>query len=161
MEMEVKTAHRLRIKALRAGIRWGMYAVIASVLVSCSRRVDRVNVSGLWDFSMDSIKWIRNIELPGSMASNNLGDDISVSTEWTGGIVDSAFFFSHAYEKYRKTNNVKVPFWLQPVKYYKGKAWYRKEIVIPSDWEGNDISLYLERCHWESRLWVASMILCS
>lgn len=27
-------------------------------------------------------------------------------------------------------------------------------MVIPDSWEGKDISLFLERCHWESRLYV-------
>lgn len=26
--------------------------------------------------------------------------------------------------------------------------------MIPDSWEGKDISLFLERCHWESRLYV-------
>lgn len=47
----------------------------------------------------------------------------------------------------------KVPFWLQPVKYYKGKAWYQKEVVIPDSWEGKDISLS-GTLPLESRLYV-------
>lgn len=122
--------------------------------VSCSQQVDRIGLAGAWTFSTDSLDWSRTIMLPGSMASNGLGDDISVSTDWTGGIVDSSYFFQPSYEKYREKENVKVPFWLQPVKYYKGKAWYKKEVVIPDDWEDKDISLFLERCYWESRLWI-------
>ena len=122
--------------------------------ISCSQQVDRIGLAGAWTFSTDSLDWSRTIMLPGSMASNGLGDDISVSTDWTGGIVDSSYFFQPSYEKYREKENVKVPFWLQPVKYYKGKAWYKKEVVIPDDWEDKDISLFLERCHWESRLWI-------
>ena len=122
--------------------------------ISCSQQVDRIGLAGAWTFSTDSLDWSRTIMLLGSMASNGLGDDISVSTDWTGGIVDSSYFFQPSYEKYREKENVKVPFWLQPVKYYKGKAWYKKEVVIPDDWEDKDISLFLERCHWESRLWI-------
>ena len=121
---------------------------------SCSQQTDKIDLSGSWTFSTDSLDWSRTIELPGSMASNGLGDDIAVSTDWTGGIVDSSYFFKPLYAKYREPGNIKVPFWLQPVKYYKGKAWYKKEVVIPDDWAGKDISLFLERCHWESRLYV-------
>lgn len=121
---------------------------------SCSQQTDKIDLSGSWTFSTDSLDWSRTIELPGSMASNGLGDDIAVSTDWTGGIVDSSYFFKPLYAKYREPGNIKVPFWLQPVKYYKGKAWYKKEVVIPDDWAGKDVSLFLERCHWESRLYV-------
>lgn len=121
---------------------------------SCSQQTDKIDLSGSWTFSTDSMDWSRVIELPGSMASNGLGEDIAVGTDWTGGIVDSSYFFKPSYAKYREAGNIKVPFWLQPVKYYKGKAWYQKEVVIPDSWEGKDISLFLERCHWESRLYV-------
>lgn len=121
---------------------------------SCSQQTDKIDLSGSWTFSTDSMDWSRMIELPGSMASNGLGEDISVTTDWTGGIIDSSYYFSPIYAKYREVGNVKVPFWLQPVKYYKGKAWYQKEVMIPESWAGKDISLFLERCHWESRLYV-------
>lgn len=121
---------------------------------SCSQQIDKIDLSGSWTFSTDSMDWSRVIELPGSMASNGLGEDITVGTDWTGGIVDSSYFFKPSYAKYREAGNIKVPFWLQPVKYYKGKAWYQKEVVVPDSWEGKDISLFLERCHWESRLYV-------
>lgn len=121
---------------------------------SCSQQIDKIDLSGSWTFSTDSMDWSRMIELPGSMASNGLGEDISVTTDWTGGIIDSSYYFSPLYAKYREVGNVKVPFWLQPVKYYKGKAWYQKEVMIPESWAGKDISLFLERCHWESRLYV-------
>lgn len=121
---------------------------------SCSQQTDKIDLSGSWTFSTDSMDWSRMIELPGSMASNGLGEDISVTTDWTGGIIDSSYYFSPLYAKYREAGNIKVPFWLQPVKYYKGKAWYQKEVIIPESWAGKDISLFLERCHWESRLYV-------
>lgn len=88
------------------------------------------------------------------MTSNGLGDEVTVNTDWTGGIVDSSYFTSEEYAEYRQDGNIKVPFWLQPVKYYKGVAWYKKTVNIPEDWKGQDMSLFLERCHWETRLWV-------
>lgn len=126
---------------------------------SCSQQTDKIDLAGSWTFSTDSMDWNRVIELPGSMASNGLGEDIAVGTDWTGGIVDSSYFFKPSYAKYREAGNIKVPFWLQPVKYYKGKAWYQKEVVIPDSWEGKDISLFLERCHWESRLYIDGKVI--
>lgn len=131
-----------------------IFGYIFLLCISCNQSKNIINLTGNWDFSLDSINWNHTINLPGSMASNGIGEDISIYTDWTGGIVDSSFFNSPSYEKYRKQGNVKVPFWLQPVKYYKGKAWYRKKIMIPADWNQKDISLFLERCHWESRLWI-------
>lgn len=37
---------------------------------------------------------------------------------------------------------------------YEGKAWYQKEIEIPASWNGKHAELFLERCHWESNVWV-------
>lgn len=37
---------------------------------------------------------------------------------------------------------------------YEGKAWYQKKIVIPNSWKGKRIELFLERCHWESSVWL-------
>jgi len=124
-----------------------------------------INLAGQWKFKIDSTdigvaeKWFlknlpETISLPGSMAQNGKGDDISVNTKWTGGIVDKSWFTDKKYEKYRQPGNVKVPFWLNPVKSYVGAAWYQKYVVIPQDWKGKHITLFLERCHWETELWV-------
>lgn len=37
---------------------------------------------------------------------------------------------------------------------YKGIAWYEKEIFVPAEWKGKDIELFLERAHWETRVWI-------
>ena len=124
------------------------------LLASCSQQVTKIDLSGSWQFTTDSTHWDSTVLLPGSMASNGLGEDITANTPWTGGIVDSAYFRSDAYARYREPGHVKIPFWLQPVKYYKGVAWYKKEVTVPEGWGQQDISLFLERCHWETRLWV-------
>ncbi len=125
----------------------------------------KIDLSGEWEFAVDSLdqgipgKWFDHrlpdhIMLPGSMTSNGKGNDISLKTPWTGQIIDSSYFKSPVYAQYRKPDNIKIPFWLQPLKYYKGAAWYQREIVIPATWNKKHINLFLERCHWESRLWV-------
>ena len=88
------------------------------------------------------------------MTSNGKGNDISVNTPWTGSIVNSSWYTEPEYAKYRKKGNIKVPFWLQPVKYYRGAAWYQKTINIPASWKQKHIELFIERSHWESTVWV-------
>lgn len=124
-----------------------------------------IDLSGEWRFAIDrddkgiSEQWFNKllsdkVVLPGSMSTNAKGDDITLKTRWTGQIVDSSFFKSPGYARYREPGNIKIPFWLQPLKHYQGAAWYQKEVTIPAKWLGNEITLHLERCHWESRLWI-------
>lgn len=35
-----------------------------------------------------------------------------------------------------------------------GPAWYNREIVIPADWKGQEVELYLERVMWRSEVWI-------
>ena len=125
----------------------------------------KIDLSGEWRFQVDSLdkglqeQWFNKtltgkIKLPGSMTTNGKGDDISINTPWTGSIVDSSWFTQPQYARYRKPGNIKVPFWLQPVKYYKGAAWYQKKIIIPVSWNGKHIELFAERCHWETTVWL-------
>ncbi len=124
-----------------------------------------ISLEGDWKFRIDSMdvgiseKWFSGssestIKLPGSMAENGLGYDITTETEWTGGIKDSSWFTADAFEKYRQPGNLKIPYWLKPVKYYKGPAWYQQEVVIPESWTGKRVVLHLERPHWETTLFI-------
>jgi hypothetical protein len=148
---------------------WKTLIIVIAVALTYSCRKttvsNKIDLAGEWQFAIDSLdegvseKWFVKklgdiIQLPGSLTTNGKGDDIGWNTPWTGQIVDSSFFKDPEYAKYREPNNFKVPFWLQPVKYYKGAAWFRKEIVVPENWDGKDIILFLERCHWESRVWI-------
>ena len=127
--------------------------------------IQKIDLSGQWNFQIDSLnqgitqQWFNRdlthkINLPGSMTTNGKGNDITIKTPWTGSIVDSSWFFKPKYVKYRQPGNIKVPFWLQPAKYYKGAAWYQKEVTIPSSWKGKHIELFIERSHWETTVWI-------
>ncbi len=136
-------------------------------LFSCknNNHITKIDLSGTWNYQLDSLdqgvaeSWFSKelsgqLQLPGSLASNGIGNSAGMNTPWTGQIVDSSFFKDPEYAKYREPGNFKVPFWLQSEKYYKGAAWYQKEIEITESWNGQEIELFLERCHWESRVWV-------
>jgi hypothetical protein len=125
----------------------------------------RISLAGEWRFAADpkdkgkGEQWYKypladRIFLPGSMATNGKGDDVTLNTRWIGQIVDSSFFKNKEFGKYRVSGNIKIPFWLQPVKHYQGAAWYQRDVVIPKNWKGKAIELFLERCHWESQVWV-------
>ncbi|WP_245957701.1 glycoside hydrolase family 2 TIM barrel-domain containing protein [Niabella yanshanensis] len=124
----------------------------------------QIDLAGHWSFRVDALdvgvkeQWFSKkltdkVVLPGSMATNNKGDDIGVHTPWTGSIFDSSWFSKPEYAKYRRSGNIKVPFWLQPNKYYTGPAWYQKTITIPPAWAGKNIELFIERSHWETTVW--------
>lgn len=136
-------------------------------LSSCNSEDElNIDLSGNWGFKIDSLdqgiqdKWfdatlLDTISLPGSMAENGKGNDITVETNWTGSMWnDSLWYKSDDMKKYRQKGNVKVSFWLSPEKVYYGPAWYQKKVNIPEAWANKHINLELERVHWESIVWV-------
>ncbi|MUH36233.1 beta-galactosidase [Zobellia amurskyensis] len=144
-----------------------MLSGLLFALCSCEdAQIKELDLSGEWQFQIDSLdqgiseQWFVNnlndvIELPGSMAENGKGDEITVNTHWTGSMWnDSLWYKDPKYAKYREPGNVKVSFWLSPDKVYTGPAWYQKKVTIPTIWENQYISLELERPHWETTLWV-------
>jgi hypothetical protein len=142
--------------------------IAANLLVAlpCSAaRTDRIPLAGTWRFQLDRAgggikeKWFegnlpQKIKLPGTLPAQGIGEDISLETQWTGGIIDKSWFTAPEYARYRQPGNIKVPFWLQPEKYYAGAAWYQRDVEIPADWQGKRVLLTLERPHWETRVWV-------
>jgi len=139
---------------------------ILLALCSCKQEKEQfMDLAGEWNVALDredtgtTDQWYNShltdtVTLPGSLAENGLGDDISVNTEWTSQIVDSSWYFDDRYAPYREEGNIKIPFWLQPEKRYVGAAWYQKEIVIPGTWSDKHLVLHLERPHWETKLWI-------
>jgi hypothetical protein len=143
--------------------------ILLLVITGCtSRNIDvrnSLSLAGEWYFRIDSLdqgidqEWYKEpsdetVNLPGSMAENGKGNDVTLSTPWTGEIVDQSYFTSEKYAKYRVPGNIKIPFWLKPVKYYKGVAWYQKEFELPAGWENRNVVLFLERPHWETTVFI-------
>lgn len=125
----------------------------------------KIDLQGTWRFDIDAQdkglteQWYSRmlndeIVLPGSMTENRKGDAVTLYTDWTASIYDSSFFFNPRLEKFRKQDNLKLPFWLTPLKYYVGAAWYQRDVVIPNSWKGERITLFLERPHTETILWI-------
>ncbi len=99
-------------------------------------------------------KFADTILLPASMPERDKGDEVTAETQWVGSLYDSSYYFNPYMKKYRERGNVKFPFFLTPNRHYVGKAWYKRQIDIPKDWDGRYIELFLERPHIISTLWV-------
>jgi hypothetical protein len=126
---------------------------------------DTLDLAGVWRFRMDpqdmgeQQRWFvqklnETVHLPGSMMQNGKGDPVTANTSWTASIYDSSWFFDSRMTKYRRPENLKLPFWLTPPKHYLGAAWYQKEIVVPASWTGRHLTLFLERPHSETTVWL-------
>ena len=143
-----------------------MLAAILIIPTFCHAGTDNsISLAGRWRFELDRTdagiqeRWFERvlpdkIHLPGSLPAQGIGDDITTNTPWVGGVKQSPWFTAPEYAKYRQPGNVKVPFWLQPDKYYKGVAWYQRDIEIPKNWSGKRVVLSLERAHWVTSVWV-------
>lgn len=100
-------------------------------LINNNAFAQQISLAGVWRFAVDrddvgiNEMWFNKkpgdvIKLPGTMAENRKGDDVTLQTKWTGSIYDSSFFFRPSLAKYRQPGNIKIPFWLTPVKHYIG-----------------------------------------
>lgn len=96
-----------------------------------------ISLAGPWRFRLDpenvglEEKWIETdlpntITLPGSTDEGGYGSRTTQKDIWQ----------------------------LTRVCKYVGPAWYQRDIIIPDRWHGKRITLFLERCHWETRVWV-------
>jgi len=154
---------------MRTSLKFGinthfLLLAVSAIIVSCSDPAP-VNLDGQWQYRLDvnevgeQEKWFsqkfegNSLNLPAALRDHNVGYAPSVETQWTAGIYDSSWYFKPEMAKYRNADPPKFPFWLTPVKRYVGKAWYQKEISIPGEWKNKDLKLFLERPHWQTRVW--------
>jgi len=97
-----------------------------------------ISLAGQWAFELDpkgvgiTEGWFARdlddlVELPGSTDENGKGTPNTRPPDLNG--------LSRAYE-------------------YVGRAWYQRRIEIPDEWAGLRLVLFLERCHWETRVWL-------
>ena len=134
-----------------------MRKIISILTLSCCLQLQAQNISlaGAWDFAMgDSTAYNDYVMLPGSMLTNGKGDIVTTKTQWTGSLYDSSYYFNPYMEKYRQAGEMKFPFFLTPERHYTGKAWYRRSVYIPKAMKGQRITLFLERPHIETTVYV-------
>lgn len=99
----------------------------------------KIDLSGMWRFQLDPMGFGRT---PGSeLYLDKLTETIVLpgSTDQGGkGIKNNARYVDRLSRKFE----------------YQGPAWYQREVVIPQEWGGKEIFLNLERCHWETTIYV-------
>lgn len=144
---------------------WALSLVLCAYSYSFAQKID---LSGEWQFQIDredkgvtdgwyqpDFQFADHITLPASMPQQMKGDDISVETKWVGSLYDSSYFFNPYMKKYRNPGrDMKLQFFLTPDKHYVGKAWYKRTVTLPQDEAVPMYTLYLERPHITTTVWV-------
>ena len=136
-----------------------LYLFVLSCLSFTKTKFD-IDLSGKWKFKLDST----NVGFIEKWFNENLPDDIQLpgSTEQFGygvkTIVPKAGEYMpvelSAYPPRVMPDGKPNVGRLTRVVSYEGKAWYQREITIPKDWIDKRVELFLERCHWETTVWV-------
>ncbi len=148
-------------------------AVVLAVLLwapAFSATENAIGLAGDWSFQIDpggmgiEGQWWRTrlpdrVKLPGSLQEQGFGDEVTAATQWIAGwgvertrVPD--WRYHPMYAGYREPGRIRFPYWLQPERHYVGQAWYQREIDVPAEWSGKRITLFLERCHWKTTVWL-------
>ena len=118
--------------------------IVIFVLSSCSSKVSKIDLSGVWEVKLDSTNigdsedWASNNFVGTSIDLPNTLDDVAIGTPSTLEPAINNYVMSNLTRKHQ----------------YIGKAWYQKEIEIPASWKDKNIQLGLERIIWESSVYV-------
>ncbi len=126
-----------------------------------------VNLSGEWQFKLDpenrgeAEKWFNTsafediVRLPGCLQEQGYGFIPNMETQWwTGEKMDKWFEERPWLSSYTTPENFEFQEFLKPDRHYLGAAWYATEIQVPANWDSKAITLFLERAHWQTKLWV-------
>jgi hypothetical protein len=137
------------------------------ILAAQLRAAETIPLDGEWRFELDrndvgtNEQWFARdlpdkIQLPGILQAQGYGDDISTDTPWVLTLGDAWWKIQPASlrEHFSQPGHVEVPFLSQPPKHYLGAAWYQRDIDIPTNWSGKHFTLFLERAHWQSKVWI-------
>jgi len=119
-------------------IRYALFAVSLMLCVNgTARAADTISLAGDWRFEIGSTNTrqlpaalTQKIPLPGTIDDARLGPPNT------------------------KAPTLEGPWRLSD---YAGPAWYQRDIEIPADWAGQRVTLFLERCRWETTVWLDDM----
>ncbi|HKP15260.1 MAG TPA: hypothetical protein VJT85_04320 [Gemmatimonadaceae bacterium] len=136
----LRTAGRATI-ALGAVPRWpGIANAVPGVAEGEADPEERVvtDLAGSWRFRLNPTEMGREFgawfstRLPAEIALPGTTDEAGAGQKTTG------FELGHLTREYR----------------FEGNAWYQRDIEIPAAWRGKRITLFLERVHWASTVWL-------
>lgn len=104
---------------------------------------ERINLTGKWTVSLDSA-------------------NVGIKESWGGKLYKSFIHLPGTTDDAKLGNKctlkpaLEKPQLLHLTRAYSyiGPAWYSKEINIPSDWNGKDYILHLERVLWDTQVWI-------
>lgn len=120
-----------------------------------------IDLKGTWQFATSRTndatpprQYTDQVVLPGSMLTNGKGDTVTPETQWVSSLYDSSYFYNPYMEKYRRPGEMKFPFFLTPSKHYVGYAWYERKVNVPRSWRKQPVTLYLERPHIETTVYI-------
>ena len=114
------------------------FAILFLAALTLGAQTGVIPLAGTWRFRLDAEKWGLearwqeqrfdgdNIFLPGS--TDQAGYGLKTAGASRG--------------------------WLSRPFLYEGPAWYQRSVVIPEPWRGKRISLFLERPHWRTDVWI-------
>ena len=140
-----------------------LLCTIAALAVSTMAVAQQtITLAGAWDFRMGDTDdkatppddYVDYVMLPGSMLTNDKGEPVSIKTQWTGSLYDSSYYFNPYMERYRHEGQMKFPFFLTPEHHYVGAAWYHRTAYISKAMKDQRITLFLERPHIETTVYV-------
>ncbi len=132
-----------------------LLAALLTVVAASLPAQKTIDLSGKWQLAIGERPDYRDkVVLPGSLTTNGKGDEVTAHTVWTGSTYDSSYYFNPYMQRYRERGNVKFPFFLTPERHYVGKAWYRRTVRVPKNWKEEQIVLFMERPHIETRVFV-------
>ncbi|WP_075590829.1 glycoside hydrolase family 2 [Labilibacter marinus] len=160
----------MNYKKIKSLLERSIIVSVCFILASCA--VDhptKIDLSGEWSVRLDAEnigvanKWFLNkaestLQLPGCLQAYGYGEKPGPSTQWWS-LLDLKLRHP-SLKKYAQADTCfKLVQFLMPRHHYIGAAWYQKEIEIPTSFEGKQLFLNLERCHWESQVWVDGIYL--
>ena len=119
-------------------------SVLAVMLMCCCAgwsfaQQARLDLSGIWRFQSDIMGFGKTAG--SELYLSKLSESIvlpGTTDEGGKGIMNTARYVDRLSRKFE----------------YCGQAWYQREVSIPEDWKDKEITLLLERCHWETAVYV-------
>lgn len=121
-----------------------LIAALSLALAATAHARETLSLAGEWKLRLDpnnvgtAKQWFNEaltdpVKWPGSLGDSGYGQK---DTSQGSGIWSFAFMYTPSWD------------WTK-----KGVAWYQRDVIVPKNWQGQRISLFMERSHW-TQVWV-------